>query len=329
MLNFTPKTVCGVGNMKVWWFLFVFAFFCSNLFADQLISVMESVRVRESPKTGAKTVSYLRLYEKVTFTGEVSSNRIKTKIGTIEFNEPFYKIKMNNGKQGWVFAGALATPYKGTSAKNSIVLFQSFESELKRAKQLKAKKHPWNRKKWYSFIETNNSVRVKRTPLEFISDEEPINHYGEVMVHVTGNAALFHLSTSQPLVTSKLKTVKNIKEIGPDKTKKIRFLNRRYVLSTFQIDMQQIFKGEFGFATVLVLRKREANGRFKAQVLAVSSDPKIEILWAGDINGDGLLDLGVTSDQVVSGIFEFYLSSAKSPYIVKPIAQATTWAMND
>ena len=76
-----------------------------------LYSTIDGLNVRVQPKLGAAIIGRLSLYEPVTYMNEVTDSLFTIDLGDIEPTEPWVKIRLENGKQGWVY-GAGVSYYK-------------------------------------------------------------------------------------------------------------------------------------------------------------------------------------------------------------------------
>ena len=76
-----------------------------------LYSTIDGLNVRVQPKLGAPIIGRLSLYEPVTYMNEVTDSLFTIDLGDIEPTEPWVKIRLENGKQGWVY-GAGVSYYK-------------------------------------------------------------------------------------------------------------------------------------------------------------------------------------------------------------------------
>lgn len=76
-----------------------------------LYSTIDGLNVRVKPELGTAVIGRLGLYEPVTFMGEVTDSTYRISLGTITPNAPWVKVRMKNGKLGWVY-GAGVDYYK-------------------------------------------------------------------------------------------------------------------------------------------------------------------------------------------------------------------------
>jgi hypothetical protein len=82
-----------------------------NSNGQQLWVTIEGLNVREQPNIKAKSYGKLKLYDRVTFLGEVTNKKEKLSLGSEEADEPWVKIKTKRGTIGWVY-GAGVSYYK-------------------------------------------------------------------------------------------------------------------------------------------------------------------------------------------------------------------------
>lgn len=83
----------------------------------QLWVVIDGLNVREKPELKAKSFGKLKLYDKVTFLGQVTEDTQKLSLGTTSADEPWVKIKTKRGTIGWVYGAGVSyykTKKKGT-----------------------------------------------------------------------------------------------------------------------------------------------------------------------------------------------------------------------
>ncbi len=76
-----------------------------------LYSTINGLNVRSGPSLKNGVLARLPLYEEVFFTGEVTDSLYTIDLGEIEPTAPWVKIRMKDGKVGWVY-GAGVSYYK-------------------------------------------------------------------------------------------------------------------------------------------------------------------------------------------------------------------------
>lgn len=85
--------------------------------------VCDSLRIRESPNTDSttKVVGKLKKWDKVT---AIDCTETKTRIDNLEY--PWYKIRLEDGTEGWVFGGFAKIYF---SEEDLQLLYKAFEKE--------------------------------------------------------------------------------------------------------------------------------------------------------------------------------------------------------
>ncbi|EMK25270.1 hypothetical protein LEP1GSC008_2231 [Leptospira kirschneri serovar Bulgarica str. Nikolaevo] len=73
----------------------------------KLFSIIDGVKIRETPQLDSNEIGKLSSSEIVSWKGEVSNNKVDGIINNNTINAPFFKIVTKNGLEGWVFSGAL------------------------------------------------------------------------------------------------------------------------------------------------------------------------------------------------------------------------------
>ncbi|MEO0899621.1 MAG: WG repeat-containing protein [Bacteroidota bacterium] len=74
---------------------------------ESLISWVDKLNVRAIPQTSGEVIYQLKGGEKARYLGEKTTEKINIRLRGQEFYEPWLKIQLDNGKEGWVFAGAV------------------------------------------------------------------------------------------------------------------------------------------------------------------------------------------------------------------------------
>jgi len=72
-----------------------------------LYNWVEGTRVRSVPDLKEESFYSLEEFESVLWGGEKSENKIEITLRGKKLNTHFYKVELNDGKEGWVYAGAL------------------------------------------------------------------------------------------------------------------------------------------------------------------------------------------------------------------------------
>lgn len=100
----------------------LFVFNRINYFSPALI-ICDNLRIREKPNTNSttKVIGKLNKWDKVTV---VDCTNTKDKIENLEY--PWYKIKLEDGQEGWVFGGFTKIYF---SDEDLNLLYKAFEKE--------------------------------------------------------------------------------------------------------------------------------------------------------------------------------------------------------
>lgn len=69
---------------------------------------VDKLRIRERPNLKSKEIIQVAEGTALTFTGEVSSNKIEITLRGRKMTAPFHKVITPTGQEGWTFAGALS-----------------------------------------------------------------------------------------------------------------------------------------------------------------------------------------------------------------------------
>ena len=69
---------------------------------------VDRLRIRDKPTLEGKEVVKVAEGTALTFTGEISPDKIKVTLRGREMEAPFYKVVTPSGEEGWTFAGALS-----------------------------------------------------------------------------------------------------------------------------------------------------------------------------------------------------------------------------
>ena len=88
-----------------------------------VLIICDNLRIRESPNTDSmtKVVGKLNKWDKVT---AIDCTETKSKIDNLEY--PWYKIRLEDGKEGWVFGGFAKIYF---SEEDLQLLYKAFEKE--------------------------------------------------------------------------------------------------------------------------------------------------------------------------------------------------------
>lgn len=74
---------------------------------ETLVAWVDLLNIRDEPNTSGKIVASLRENATVTYTGERTDDLHTIELRGISFQEPWLKIRTTDGKEGWVFGGAV------------------------------------------------------------------------------------------------------------------------------------------------------------------------------------------------------------------------------
>lgn len=96
---------------------------------DVLYSHLDQFRVRLDPDRDSRQIGTLKEGEAVTFFGKRSKSTEKISLRGVNYEEPWLKVKMNNGMNGWVYAGGLKFYKPGeTTSPAGITLYTSVDN---------------------------------------------------------------------------------------------------------------------------------------------------------------------------------------------------------
>lgn len=93
----------------------------SNKKQDLFVWV-ENARIRNQPDLNAEVVAEVAGGNKVTLTGEESSNKIKVKLRGVEFEDVWAKVITVDQKEGWIFKGMLTDDSEKALAMNDFAI---------------------------------------------------------------------------------------------------------------------------------------------------------------------------------------------------------------
>lgn len=86
---------------------------------ETLVAWVDLLNVRAEPNTSGKIVASLRENTMVTYTGERTDNLHTIELRGTSFEEPWLKIRTTDGKEGWVFGGAVQREGENKGIKRS------------------------------------------------------------------------------------------------------------------------------------------------------------------------------------------------------------------
>ena len=74
---------------------------------EKVYAWVDRLNIRDAANTSGKRVAAATEQEALEFTGEKSNNTEIIVLRGVAYNEPWLKVKTNDGKEGWVFGGAV------------------------------------------------------------------------------------------------------------------------------------------------------------------------------------------------------------------------------
>ncbi|MGE8723371.1 SH3 domain-containing protein, partial [Leptospira terpstrae] len=241
---------------------------------NQLLYVkFDNMRLRTDPNDKSQTIDFLPLGEPVTFSGEISNETFKTKIQGKELTNNWIKIKTIFNEEGWIFGAAIQKEY--INRKINIIQLGSYHDD-------EAKMN--SNTNFYGISEENGKNLIKKDKIFVRSIRDSIvdknnEKSGRELYSKNKTAKYFFLFRG--IDVNENEEISGLKKgkfgIIADTLNLEDKTGRKYILSTshspkyrlnIQIDKQAI-----------TLFKHDANKE------------KIPYLhWAGDLNGDGILD---------------------------------------
>ena len=89
-------------------------------------TTVDNLSVRRYPSLDAKRISSLDEGVRVTYLGSESANVISVKLRGKQTTGPFYFIRTDSGKEGWVYSGALSSTPVYVEDYEAIVVFSEY-----------------------------------------------------------------------------------------------------------------------------------------------------------------------------------------------------------
>ncbi len=89
---------------------------------QELFVWVENARVRKSADLNGEIISEIKGGEKVVLTGETSDNKIKVNLRGVEIEDVWVKVKLTDGKEGWIFKGMLTENETRAQAMNNFLI---------------------------------------------------------------------------------------------------------------------------------------------------------------------------------------------------------------
>ncbi|MFK7946119.1 MAG: SH3 domain-containing protein [Saprospiraceae bacterium] len=101
----------------------------------ELEVILDKVRIRDKAGLDGTELEQLKKGTKVTFMGEISDFTDKIKLRGIQYNDPWLKIQIRKGQEGWIYGGAVKfkSDEAGKELKNRLItkrLEQFFGSKI-------------------------------------------------------------------------------------------------------------------------------------------------------------------------------------------------------
>ena len=93
-------------------------------------TTVDNLSVRRYPSLDAKRISSLDEGVRVTYLGSESANVIGVKLRGKQTTGPFYFIRTDSGKEGWVYSGALSSTPVYVEDYEAIVVFSEYVEKL-------------------------------------------------------------------------------------------------------------------------------------------------------------------------------------------------------
>lgn len=93
-----------------------------SLRQEELFVWVENARIREAADLSAAVITEIKGGEKLTLTGETSTNKIKVKLRGVDFEDVWVKVKTVDGKEGWIFKAMLTDNEEMASAMNDFLI---------------------------------------------------------------------------------------------------------------------------------------------------------------------------------------------------------------
>ncbi len=269
----------------------------NNFENNQILYIKyDNVRLRTEPNEHSQTIDFLPLGEHVAYLGEISSETFTTKIQGKILTNKWVKIKNIFNEEGWIFGGALQKDY--INRKINIIQLGSYHDD-------EAKMN--SNTNFYGITEENGKYLIKKDKI-------------------------FVRKVHDSLVD------KNNEKSGRElysKNKKVKyFFLFRGIDANENAEISGLNKGKFGNIED-TLKLEDKNG--KTYILTTSHSPKYRLNiqidkqtitlfthdennekipylhWAGDLNGDGILDFFIDdSDHTNVSSMTLYTSKVKN-----------------
>lgn len=268
-----------------------------NLEKDQILYVkFDNIRLRKEPYENSRTTDFIPLGESVIFLGELSKDTFTTKIRGKILKDRWIKVKSIFNEEGWIFGGSIQKE-KIERKVNIIQLgtYHSGEAEMNSGTN------------FYAVIKKKGKYYIKKDKIyvKAVRDEisDKINEKtGRKIYSKLKNVEYSFLFRGIDAVENSI--IPGIKEGRYGEIRDSLFIedtNRK----------KYIFSSKFDKKFSLDLQIENQNINFFINDWSNDSIPSLE--WAGDINGDGLLDFFINdSDHYNFTSITLYISSKKN-----------------
>ena len=268
-----------------------------NLEKDQILYVkFDNIRLRKEPYENSRTTDFIPLGESVIFLGELSKDTFTTKIREKILKDRWIKVKSIFNEEGWIFGGSIQKE-KIERKVNIIQLgtYHSGEAEMNSGTN------------FYAVIKKKGKYYIKKDKIyvKAVRDEisDKINEKtGRKIYSKLKNVEYSFLFRGIDAVENSI--IPGIKEGRYGEIRDSLFIedtNRK----------KYIFSSKFDKKFSLDLQIENQNINFFINDWSNDSIPSLE--WAGDINGDGLLDFFINdSDHYNFTSITLYISSKKN-----------------
>ncbi len=291
---------------------------------EELVVCLDRMKLRQQPDLSSPTIRLLSKGETVYFTGNMDRKDESTPvtINGIHFDYRFYHVRLKEGTKGWVHGSGLI--YKDLYQNDRIDILNVGDNEIS---IVKLKLH-----NWIGLFDIDGSYELKKVMLRSKPGTYGGEAFGTTFVTTNLGQPVMLIRNLIPQQIGKVETAHQFvgkEDIVPGRHK-LEFLGTRYELEekktyTF-VEYDGVYR-DYGFE--LTLHKYGKNGSVTSSVVSRSISGQHRFVWAGDIDGDGELDLLVDRDNVAWGEINLLLSSkATGDDLVKNVANTNSWSMN-
>ena len=289
---------------------------------EKLVVCLDKLRIRKKADLTYPSFRLLDEGKMVKFIGEVSDDVVSVKINSIILSYPFYKVKLSDNSEGWVFGGGV-TPQDIYRDKRISILNPGDHAVSTNKLKLK---------NWFGLFKSGESFSLKKVKLKASTGTAGGEAYSTTYVTTDLGQPVILIQNLDSKKVDKLKTVDNFNKLKGVLNPKLEFefLGVKYELKEEEkVILVEYNSGYKKIRYELVLRRKEKNKKEISQIISRSILGKHTILWAGDIDGDNKLDILLDRDNVASGEINLLLSSkAGKGILLKMIAATTTWSLS-